>query len=455
MFRDDPRMRDLASGGGCVMFDRVTAPGAGVPGPVGGWVEATLARLHAGAPVLPLARDGRLVVVSDLHLGDGGPRDDFRTNAPLLQAALKRHYLPRGFGLVLNGDVEELQRFPLAAVLRRWADLEDLFAEYGRRTSLHRIVGNHDAALLRCGADRVPGRPLAALRLRRGPDELFFYHGHQATLFFEHFNALSGFLLRTFANALHIPNIPVTPESRWRFLTESRAYRFASARRLVSVIGHTHRPLFESASKIDSLKFRIEQLCRAYPRVLPRARAAIEAAITTHRRELERLWRKDRAEGLRGSLYGGEPCAPCLFNSGCAIGKRGLTALEIADGRISLVHWFDDRVSTRHLLGAGEHPERVDDGPYWRTVLKSDQLDYVFGRIRLLAGDIGRPGGRGVRRAGRSLRLPKTDAWTTLTAWCVLKKRCRSATEREDGARLMLHRSSGRQTHPGNRRSAW
>jgi len=383
---------------------------------VGGFVETTLSRLHAGTPVLPLARDGRLVVVSDLHLGDGGPRDDFRANAPLLQAALERHYLPRGFALVLNGDIEELQRFPLAAVLRRWADLEDLFAEFGRRTALHRIVGNHDAALLRCPSERVPGRPASALRLRRGPDELFFYHGHQATLFFEHFNTVSGFLLRTFANALRIPNFPVTPESRRRFLTESRAYRFASDRRLVSIIGHTHRPLFESASKIDSLKFRIEQLCRAYPRALPRARSAIEAAVAAHRREILHLWEKDRAEGLRGSLYGGEPCAPCLFNSGCAIGKRGLTALEIADGRVSLVHWFDDRVSTRHLVRAGERPERLEDGPYWRTVLKSDQLDYVFARIRLLAGDAGGRGRRGARSAGPGLRLPKKEAWTTLTA---------------------------------------
>jgi UDP-2,3-diacylglucosamine pyrophosphatase LpxH len=384
-----------------------------MPGPVGDFVEANLARLYAAAPVLPLADEARIVVVSDLHLGDGGRRDDFLANAGLLSAALARHYLPRGFDLVLNGDIEELQRFPLSAVLRRWGELEDLFAEFARRTALHRIVGNHDAPLVRAGAERVPGRPLAALRLRRGAEELFLYHGHQATLFFERFNGLSGFLLRTVANALRIPNFPVTPESRRRFLTESRAYRFASDRRLVSIIGHTHRPLFESASKIDNLKFRIEQLCRAYPRSLPRARAAIETAVLSYRRELGHLWQKDRAEGLRGSLYGGEPCAPCLFNSGCAIGKRGLTAIEIAEGTISLVHWFDDRVSTRHLQRTGASPERLDDGPYWRTVLKSDRLDYVFGRIRLLAGDVIGPGRRGGRRRCMG-RLPKKDAWTTL-----------------------------------------
>jgi hypothetical protein len=48
-------------------------------------------------------------------------------------------------------------------------------------------------------------------------------------------------------------------------------YGFSSRRKIVSIIGHIHRPLFESLSKIDTLKYRIEQLCRHYPLASPPA----------------------------------------------------------------------------------------------------------------------------------------------------------------------------------------
>ncbi len=75
-----------------------------------------------------------MVVFSDLHMGDGGPRDDFRFNAELVRSALHGYYLPKGFSLVLNGDIEELQRFRLPAIRSRWGDIFRLFAEFRRST---------------------------------------------------------------------------------------------------------------------------------------------------------------------------------------------------------------------------------------------------------------------------------------------------------------------------------
>jgi hypothetical protein len=147
---------------------------------------------------------------------------------------------------------------------------------------------------------------------------IFLFHGHQATIFFERFNAVSGFFLRHVANTFRIRNLPVMYESRKKYLTEHRVYAFSSSRKVVSIIGHTHRPLFESLSKIDTLRFRIEQHCRDYPSVSPRARVAIETAIDAYRRELQRLWERDRENGLRSSLYNEQISIPCLFNSGCA-----------------------------------------------------------------------------------------------------------------------------------------
>ena len=350
-----------------------------------GSIEGTLQLLFDAAPRIPLAATNRIVIFSDLHLGDGGPQDDFRHNSDLVHTVLRDYYLSGGFSLVLNGDIEELQRFPLAAIRGRWKDTFSLFEGFRRQTALYKIVGNHDEGLRARDHGSEDATLLTALRFSYQGDTLFVFHGHQATIFFERFNDVSGFFLRYFANSLRIPNVPVTYESRKKYRTEHRVYSFSSSRKIVSIIGHTHRPLFESLSKIDTIRFRIEQLCRDYPAVSPRARVAIETVITGYRRELARLWEKDREDGQRSSLYNAQICIPCLFNSGCAIGKRGVTAIEIADGSISLVHWFDrSRGERRH--GGEENPmHQLGGTPYYRTTIKQDRLDYIFARIRLLA----------------------------------------------------------------------
>jgi UDP-2,3-diacylglucosamine pyrophosphatase LpxH len=351
----------------------------------GRYLTNVLQELFDAAPRVPLNLGGRFVIWSDLHMGDGGPQDDFRRNADLVQAVLRRYYLNAGYSLVLNGDIEELQRFRLDAIQVRWREMFSLFEEFRRKTDLYKIVGNHDEALRRCEGSTVDQSLLDAVRLTFNNDTLFLFHGHQATVFFERFNDVSGFFLRYFANTLRIPNLPVTYESRKKYRTEHRVYTFSSSRKIVSVIGHTHRPLFESLSKIDTIRYRIEQLCRDYPAVSPRARAVIETVISDYRRELDRLWDKDREDGLRSSLYNAQICIPCLFNSGCAIGKRGVTAIEIADGAISLVHWFDRARGVRHVDGEARTARRLDATEYYRTVLKQDKLEYIFSRIKLLA----------------------------------------------------------------------
>ena len=344
-----------------------------------------LQELFDAAPTVALGPGRRFVVLSDLHMGDGGPQDDFRRNADLVQAALRRYYLEAGYALVLNGDIEELQRFRLGAIRARWGEVFSLFEEFRRNTELYKIVGNHDEALRRGEGGSMDPSLLDAVKLAFDTNTLFLFHGHQATVFFERFNDVSGFFLRYFANTLRIRNLPVMYESRKKYRTEHRVYAFSSSRKIVSIIGHTHRPLFESLSKIDTIRYRIEQLCRDYPAVSPRARAVIEAVIAGYRQELTRLWDKDREDGLRSSLYNAQICIPCLFNSGCAIGKRGVTAIEIADGSISLVHWFDRTRGVRHFDGEERTAQRLDSTEYYRTVLKQDRLEYIFSRIRLLA----------------------------------------------------------------------
>ncbi|MBN1836093.1 MAG: metallophosphoesterase family protein [Spirochaetales bacterium] len=365
--------------------------------PIAHPVLESLRRLEGAAPQRPLGRGERVLIVSDLHLGNGGSRDDFRRNASLFEAALRRYYLPEGFLLVLNGDIEELQRFPLPEVRRAWRGMFELFGEFRRGAGLYKIYGNHDFALsLR--EDPFPAeRLLEGLRLTRDGQSLFVFHGHQASLFQERFMSLSGLALRYVATPLGFRSYSTSHDSRKKFRVERRVYTFAAAAKTVALIGHTHRPLFESLSKIDVLRFRIEGLCREYAEARPRKREGLEEEIRRSKAELERLYEVKGEMPHTPSLYNSRFLVPCLFNSGCAVGKRGFTALEMRGGDIALVHWFDRRRSDRHLQpGAGvdstgdpgdseENPQQLGDSDYFRVVLNRDSLDYVFTRIRLLA----------------------------------------------------------------------
>ena len=338
---------------------------------------AFLAALAERAPVRRLSRGEKVVVFSDLHLGGGGRRDDFLPNGELLAAALRRYYLPGRYTLVLNGDVEELQRFYLPQIRRQWAGFYALLEEFARLGRLERLVGNHDAELAVLGDPYPAPRLLESLRLVWGEDSLLLFHGHQASYVQTRFIGLASVVLRYVAHPLGIRNWTVSRSSRRRFRVERRVYAFARNRRQVALIGHTHRPLFESLSKLDALRFRIESLCRQIPSAAGRHRPALERELAARKDELEQvLARRGRNRG--GSLYNSPLLVPCLFNSGCCIGKRGLTGLEIAEGGIALVHWFDQNRSQH----AGE---ALAGTPYRREALEQEPLDYLFTRVRLLS----------------------------------------------------------------------
>ena len=49
--------------------------------------------------------------------------------------------------------------------------------------------------------------------------------------------------------------------------------------KMITLIGHTHRPLFESLSKIDDLRFKVESRLRLYESADNREKRAIENQV--------------------------------------------------------------------------------------------------------------------------------------------------------------------------------
>jgi predicted phosphodiesterase len=295
--------------------------------------ERLLLQLRSSPEIL-LDASSRIVILSDLHMGDGSSNDDLRRNGGLLASVLERHYLAKGSTLILNGDIEDLQKFDLPRIRAAWRGLFGIFDRFAREGRLYKISGNHDDDLIE--ASRYPYPLYPGLRLGWGLRTLYAFHGHQASGFLMNHNDMSGAIVRHLLHNLGIRNISPSKDSGRRYRIERRIYAFSRGTGIVSVIGHTHRPLFESLSKYDRLRFEIERLCAEYTGADDARKGAIAEKVALCKDEFRRMGRKERRKGRRPSLYGSDLLLPCLFNSGCAVGKKGITALELEGGRIAL-----------------------------------------------------------------------------------------------------------------------
>lgn len=110
-------------------------------------------------PPLMLPYFPKVVFFSDLHMGDAGPADDFKTNEKLF-CKIFEYYLRENFIPFLLGDTEELWQFNRKEVINIYGE-----AYFG---DCHLIKGNHDAEL---------NLPEAILLINDKP--ILLIHGHQ------------------------------------------------------------------------------------------------------------------------------------------------------------------------------------------------------------------------------------------------------------------------------------
>jgi predicted phosphodiesterase len=325
--------------------------------------------------------DRKVLIISDFHMGFGR-RDDLAPNRELILTLLEKYYLERGWYLALNGDIEELQRYRLAHIRENWAPLYSVFNRFAGENRLCKIVGNHDEALL--FEENYPYPLYQALRIDAGSLPIYVYHGHQASRIYTDYNHVVGASLRYVLKPFGIRNISSARSPYRRFSVEKKAYAFSLANNCISIIGHTHRALFASLGRFDYIKFEIERLCRDYPTSRGAERERIAREVGVLRQELGKLGRAERRHVLRQSLYGDELPVPCLFNSGSAIGRKGINAIELDAQSIALVYWFK-RGEEKHFISRGSYEvEEIPGTPCRRGLLNRDRLEYVKSRIELL-----------------------------------------------------------------------
>jgi predicted phosphodiesterase len=344
-----------------------------------------LKTLFEKSPERDISKKDKIIIFSDLHLGNGKSGDDFAHNGDFFHHLLKNYYYPRGYHLVLNGDVEELHKFSLKEIRASWGYLYKILEKFQLRQGLTKLQGNHDFNLYKKKEFLLKLPVTGACKLNYKGNIIFIFHGHQAEYFFRFIQSITAFIVRFVAHPLGIKNYSVAFNSRRRYQVEKRIYNFARKHKILAVIGHTHRPLFESLSKIDSLKFKIERYCRIYPAAESGRQKELEKLIEKFKSELEKLLQSKKRKSHEENLYARIPMVPCLFNSGCCIGKNGITAIEIKEGYIELVYWFDNKRSGKYFDFGEYRPTRFGRSDYWRVSLNKESLEYVFTRIKLLS----------------------------------------------------------------------
>jgi len=270
----------------------------------------------------------RLIVMSDMHRGDGTGADDFAHNSLIYKCALK-YYLGEGFTYIELGDAEELwENKSFEQIYITHTSIYDKLMQFHdpdpQKTRYIKIWGNHDIQwkenpdILR---DIFPGISIFEAALLKSPSStgksMLLWHGHQVDPKCSGQGAvLSKFIVRNFWPRLQRygikdPTRAVANPGMCNQIDE-RLYQLAMNNNeniALIMAGHTHRPVYDNLS-------------------------------LTERRSME--MKKAPVSGIRRKL---KP-EPVYYNTGSCVHPRCITGIEITmEGStpgLKLVKWSYD-----------------------------------------------------------------------------------------------------------------
>lgn len=349
-----------------------------------------------------LKADEKYVIFSDHHRGG----NQFEENQQLYCKVLK-YYLQEKFRMILLGDVEENS---CMKIMKRLEEEERyvyrLESRFGNEESLryYRIWGNHDydwskpKNIDKYLGELIPGidtkNILPGLKLKYGTDlTIFLTHGHLGECHGDKLKRIirwikSKPILRCIGH-----RASTSQNHRIRWLSERQYYEWAKRSGVLLITGHTHRPRFESLSKLDRLQIRIENLCREWSiEQDPQKRIELSRNIETTHKEYRAALKKAKETKKRKRLGQGDLLIPCYFNPGSCIHKKGITCLEISDREIRLVFYFDlarpanqmEKKRSSDTCLSDLLKQDPDAKHYVRRVLETENLEYTQVRIQLL-----------------------------------------------------------------------
>lgn len=271
---------------------------------------------------IDLAKD-KFILFSDQHKGNRNSGDDFANNEANYISALE-YYRQHNFSFINLGDSEEIWKYKVEEVLPK--NEKNLAAEAAFHPGrYYKTFGNHDLIWKnKWDAERLLKNyftmPLniyegILLKARLGEEMLniFCTHGHQGDKMSDN-NAFSTWVVaHLWAPVQRYLRINVNTPSKDDLLRNKHnklMHQWSSNRKNVLLItGHTHNPVFASGRYSSHPSNNIE-------------------------------------------LGDGQKIRPVYFNTGCCCFNDGdITGIEIADGYIRLIKWYQvDEVPKKKLL---------------------------------------------------------------------------------------------------------
>lgn len=293
----------------------------------------------------------KFIVLSDQHKGARDDADDFMLAEKNYLAALD-YYNQESFTYINLGDSEELWENLLISVRRHnkaTFEREKLFLQRG---AFLKIFGNHDlywdndplapVSLLQIYGQKVNIYEGLILQTTIGskPLNIYMTHGHQGDLQSDGNWFSKWFVSNIWAPLQSYLKInPNTPANNEDLKTAHNAIMYewsAKQRNMLLITGHTHQPVFQSLTHIETLYIQLERAKKA--------------------NDIERindLQKQISARHLEGDVsldFTGY--RPSYFNTGCCCFDDGdITGIEIAEGFIRLIKWeYDEQGNSKRLV---------------------------------------------------------------------------------------------------------
>lgn len=292
-------------------------------------------------------KGNKIVMFSDIHLGDGSRADDFRHNYKVFEKALG-YYKKENYTVILLGDIEEFWQFDLDSIGREYDKTVYKRFRLFEEGYFYRVFGNHDSEW---GAPMDPARVIPresevaseALKLKdkSGKARILLIHGHQGSKESDKNSWFSRFFVRIYKRiepVIKIDRHTSAAKSQIAKNYEKIMYSWAKKAKVILICGHSHRAIFASKTYIDKLQEDIEKIQKE---ILDDRynKKFVEKKI----KELKKKLGEKRDEELKSRKITrverkGKPL-PCYFNTGCALYTDGATAIEIDNDEIRLVKW--------------------------------------------------------------------------------------------------------------------
>jgi UDP-2,3-diacylglucosamine pyrophosphatase LpxH len=247
--------------------------------------------------------NSKYIFFSDIHRGDDSISDEFTRNQNIFLYALN-HYYNQGYVYVEVGDGDELWEYPkfkhirlahtdIFIVLKKFFDANKFIMLYGNHNiylkSKSFVSENYFNFYDEYNQKRVELfkglTPQEALRLKskETDQEILIVHGHQGDFMNDQFWFLSMLLMRYFWRFMHVVGFenPSSPARNLykRHKVEKAYNKWIEKHKMMLICGHTHRPKFPKNEELP------------------------------------------------------------YFNTGCCIHTRGISGIEILQGKICMVDW--------------------------------------------------------------------------------------------------------------------